>query len=139
MKPLTKFILIRPARIVGLGVLLWLIPLLVFLPLEHAWHGQPWPSTAIMPLTLALCGVVFSVYYFRYVRQGYVREGLNVGLTWMLMAMLMDLPLYLHGPIARPLHRYLIEVALAYLIYPIITIGMGAALRMLAQRSQHAV
>src|SRR3990172_7945563 len=117
MKPYTKPLFF--------GFLVWLIPFavsVVIYPLKQT--GSPLFET-IMPVTLALVGVVFSLWYFKPLKENYIREGWTLGAAYLAVSIAIDLLLFMWGPMKMSFANYMIDIGLTYLIYPIITVGFG--------------
>ncbi|MEK7278063.1 MAG: hypothetical protein AAB342_03980 [Chloroflexota bacterium] len=117
MKPFTKLL--------SFGFLVWLIPFavsVVIYPLKQT--GSPLFET-IMPVTLTLVGVVFSVLYFKPLKANYIREGWTLGVAFLAISIALDLLLFMWGPMKMTFGNYVIDIGLTYLIYPIITVGFG--------------
>ena len=116
------------ARILLFGFLVWLIPFLVsvaIFPLKQA--GSPLFET-IMPVALTLVCVVFALLYFNGLKANFLRAGIWLGVVFLVVSVVIDLPLMLPAPIQMPFADYVMDVGLTYLIYPVITIGLGYAL-----------
>ena len=114
-------------RALLLGLLVWLIPFLMALavfPLKESWRSL---FESIMPVTLAATIVGCTGWYLRRPGDFRLREGVLVGLVWMLISMAIDLPLMLSPPISYTLSEYLADVGLTYLMIPVITSGMALA------------
>lgn len=111
------------------GFLLWLIPFCVAVSIfSLKKSGAPLFET-IMPVTLAACGVVFSLLYFRGARVASWREGLLVGAVWFAVSVAIDLVLFSSGPMKMSFDAYMQDIGLTYLIYPIVTTGFGCRQR----------
>jgi len=107
------------------GFLVWLIPFLVALaafPLKTAWRSL---FESIMPVTL--CGVVVlcAGWYFRRIARPTVPEGVALGLLWFAISVAIDLPLMLSPPISYSPAEYAADIALTYLMIPVITVGVA--------------
>jgi hypothetical protein len=109
----------------GYGFLIWLIPFAAAMALFQVRTTQRPLFESIMPVVLVICGVVFARRYIRRVTARHLQHGLAVGLLWLAMSVALDLPLMLAAPIAMTLPDYLMDVAVTYLVYPIITVGLG--------------
>ena len=110
------------------GFLVWLIPFgvaLVAFPLKESWRSL---FESIMPVTLALVVVPCAVIYLRRVRSGLVKEGILLGVLWFAMSVTIDLPLMLNPPMNYTLLEYAADIGLTYVMMPIITIGIAAAM-----------
>ncbi len=114
-------------RAVVFGVLVWLFPFLVSVltfPLRSSWRAL---FESIMPLSVCLVVVLLALRYFRGVERGFVREGALLGLLWLAICVLIDLPLMLTEPIAMTVREYAADIGLTYVMVPIITVGFGLA------------
>lgn len=121
----------RYFKLLFLGFLVWLIPFLVaFVIFSLRTNARPFFET-IMAVVVALVGVVFTAIGFRGVQSSFVKAGVELGLVFFAVSVLIDLPMFSYGPMATDLASYMMDVGLTYLIYPIITIGVGY---MLAKR-----
>jgi hypothetical protein len=77
----------------------------------------------LMALVVALLAVVATGLWLRGRTDGLARTGVVLGLTLFAVNVLLDLPLFLYGPMARPFDRYMAEIGFDYLVYPIVAIG----------------
>ena len=112
------------------GFLIWLIPFVVGFAIFPLRESSRPLFESIMPVAVTLSAVVFGVSYFRHVSRRYVFEGLLVGLTWLAIAILIDAPLMLlGGPMQMTVPEYLGDIGLTYAIIPLVTVGLGVALR----------
>ena len=115
-------------RAIGYGVLMWLVPFVVafaVFPLKEA--ARP-VFESIMAVTVATAVVVLGSRYLRLTATAHVREGLLVGLIWLGMSILIDGPLMLlGGPMQMSLGEYMGDIGLTYVMMPVITAGLGAA------------
>ena len=119
----------RPMQVVGFGVLVWAIPLVVSLLLSDVRELNRPLFKTIMPVVLTAVVCAFGVLGFIRVRGGFVREGLNMGLTWMFMSVGLDMGLFWEGPMSMPMNEYFTDVGLLYLIDPIVLVAMGVVLK----------
>jgi hypothetical protein len=109
--------------------LLWLIPFfagIALYPLKEA-HNPLFDT--VMPLIVTLCVVALGIPYFRSVKQRFLGAGIQFGLLACLLAAGLDLAMVLWGPMKMPLQDYLEATGIRYLIYPIVTIGMGLVMK----------
>jgi hypothetical protein len=82
-----------------------------------------------MPVAVTVAAVAFGVAYFKRVTREFVKEGVAVGLLWMVMSMAIDAPLMLvGGPMKMTVAEYVADIGITYLIIPAVTVGIGAAL-----------
>jgi len=117
--------MVAAGKAVLFGFLVWLsafVVAFVIFPLRES--ARPL-FESIMPVVVTTATVVCAVLYFRRVRSSFVREGVLLGLVWLAMNVVIDLPLMLSGPIQMTLGEYFADIGLTYLIIPAITIGIG--------------
>ncbi len=110
------------------GLIIWVIPFIVafmIFPLRESWRAL---FESIMPLVVTLATVSCGVVYFKKVEKDFLKEGVVVGVLWLLMSVIIDLPLMLSNPINMTLVDYMADIGLTYLIIPAITTGLGFAL-----------
>lgn len=112
-------------RALLLGFVVWLVPFVVSFaasPLKETWRSL---FESIMPLTLALTVVPCAVVYLGRVRTGFVKEGVLVGVLWLAVSVVIDLPLMLSPPMNYTLAEYAADIGLRYLMIPVITVGIA--------------
>jgi len=111
------------------GLLVWLIPFAVAFVIYPIRESSRPLFESIMPVTVAAATVVFAVLYFRQVARQHLREGILIGLIWLVMCLAIDMPLMLlGGPMQMTPSEYIADIGVTYLMIPVITIGMGAVL-----------
>ncbi len=116
-------------RALILGVLVWFVPFLVaFLIFPLRESSRPL-FESIMPVALATIVVVLAGSYFGRAAQASLREGLLLGVLWLGISVVIDAPLMLlGGPMQMTIGEYLADIGVTYLMIPVITSGMAAAL-----------
>lgn len=117
MRPLFKALI--------LGFLLWLIPFIVSLAISSLRSSDRTFFETIMPVAITLTVVVLSYLYFAGMKGNYLREGIVVGVLWLAISLVLDLLMFSWGPMAMGITDYLKDIGLTYLIYPIVTVGIG--------------
>ena len=128
----------RYPKIVLLGFSLWLIPFAVSVLVFPLRMSQRPLFESIMPVVIVIWTVFFSIIYFTsknlsVKNSSYLREGLTIGLAWLLISVVLDLMIFIGGPLEMPLKDYVTDIAVTYLIVPTITSGFG---HLLDKRSQ---
>jgi fumarate reductase subunit C len=111
------------------GFLLWLIPFIVaffIFPLRES--ERPLFET-IMAVTVTLAVVVLSILYFAKINSGYLREGVRIGILWFVISIVIDLLLFMWGPMKMSFLNYMYDIGFTYLIYPTVTVGFGYLLQ----------
>jgi hypothetical protein len=111
------------------GFLSWLVTFGVSLCLLFLKKGNERLFGTLMGLVLTTCTVLFALLYFSRIRTAFIREGVWLGVAFIISNILFDLPMFLAGPIQMPLLRYLKDIGLAYLSMLIITMGFGCAIQ----------
>ncbi len=110
------------------GVLVWLVPFIVAFVIFPLRESSRPLFESIMPVAIATVVVGLGVTYFRVVNRAFVREGLLLGLVWLAISFLIDAPLMLlGGPMRMSMTQYIADIGVTYLMIPVITLGLGAA------------
>jgi len=121
MKPL--------GRTIGFGVLAWLIPFAVaFLAFPLRESARP-VFESVMAVTVTATAAILGLVHLRRVANARAREGLLVGIVWLLICIVIDAPLMLvGGPMKMSIGAYLGDIGLTYVSIPVVTWAIGAAL-----------
>ncbi len=107
------------------GFFIWLIPFSVSVLIFPLRTSSRALFESIMPVVITICVVFFLILYFRKVEDGFLREGIILGVRWLAISLLIDLLLFMWGPMKMTLADYMMDIGLTYLIIPTITIGAG--------------
>jgi hypothetical protein len=112
-----------------LGFLSWLIPfVLSFLFFNQ--KGQLLINELlfknIMIVTASYVTVFLIIKYFKVVDKNYVKEGIMLGVLWMVINLVLDMVTLV--PMGKPLGVYLPQIGLGYLMIPAMTILAGKIL-----------
>ena len=117
-----------PRRAVLYGFFLWLIPFIVGFAIYPVRENNYSFFETIMPIALTICAVVFGVLYMKNVEEGFIAEGIEVGIIWFFIALVIDLFMFMWGPMKMSFWNYIKDIGFTYLIYPTVTIGFGILL-----------
>ena len=109
------------------GFLIWLIGFAVGCVMWPIYPTHLLLFKSVMIVVMTLVGMMFIRFYFKSVTSQYKREGIRIGLVWLLLNLALDL-IVLVGLFKSDLGEYLISVGLRYLVIPILTIGIGSIL-----------
>ena len=113
------------------GFLVWLIPFISSFPFftrEGEMLIDKIFFKTIMIIIGTLVGVFFIVNYFKSVEKNFIKEGVLVGVSWLLINWGLDFVVLI--PMADMTYsNYFIEIGLRYLSLPIIAIGAGYLLK----------
>jgi hypothetical protein len=81
-------------KIVGLGILTWLVPFVASWPF-YSRDGQPLVDIflikSIMIVVFSAFGMLLLVVYFRKIDRNFVREGFIVGSVWFIINCILDM------------------------------------------------
>ena len=112
------------------GFLAWLIPFVssfFFYSKEGGLVIDIFLFKTIMIVVGAIVGAFLLVSYFKRIRANYLMEGIIVGLTWFIINILLDI--FVLIPMSEmSLSSYFAEIGLRYLVMPVMSIMVGAAL-----------
>lgn len=117
-------------RVLGLGVLSWLIPFLASF-LFFRPGGEMTVPYATFKSIITVVGVTTGCYllyrYFAHVQSDFVRHGLVVGLTWILLNLILDAA-FLMPMAGIGFIEYLTTIGISYLAMLPIAMSLGYAL-----------
>jgi hypothetical protein len=107
-----------------LGLASWAIPFaLSFLLFPLKRSNAPLFETLMALAELVTAGALFQRYFRgRAVSAG---EAVRVGLLWLAVNLIMDYPMFAHGPMKMEVWAYYSEIGLVYLTFP--TFGFWAS------------
>ena len=112
------------------GFLAWLIPFVTaffFYSKEGGLVIDLFLFKSIMIVVGAISGAFLLVSYFKRIHVNYLMEGIIVGLTWFVINILLDLLVLV--PMSEMSYAdYFAQIGLRYLIVPVMSIMVGAAL-----------
>ncbi|HEY1085713.1 MAG TPA: hypothetical protein VGE34_03225 [Candidatus Saccharimonadales bacterium] len=113
------------------GFLIWLVPLIIsfgFYDQERRLVIEETSFKSVMVVVLCAVVVLLSVRYFKLLKGDYIRQGLLLGLWWLVINLVLDTILLL--PLLKvSFGEYFMQIGLRYLIMPIIAFGTGYLLR----------
>ncbi len=111
------------------GFLLWLIPFIVaFLVFPFRESERPLFET-IMAVTVTVAVVMLSVLYFGKMEGGFLKEAVRIGILWFFISIVIDLLMFMWGPMKMTFLNYMYDIGFTYLIYPTVTVGFGYLLQ----------
>mgnify|MGYP001078326439 CR=1 FL=1 len=116
----------RPAKLFGYGLLTWLIPFIVSVPIYSGIDVFLFKS--IMIVVGSAVGAALLVLWFREMHENYLKEGITVGIIWLIINWALDIAILL--PLSgSTVSVWFMEIGLRYLVIPIMTMALGYALR----------
>ena len=107
------------------GFLVWLIPFIVsflIFPLKSS-NRALWES--IMPVVITISAVPFLILYFSKLQAHFLKEAVLLGIIWLAISLILDLLLFMEGPMKMSFADYMMDIGLTYLMIPTISIGFG--------------
>lgn len=108
------------------GFLIWLIPFVVsffIFPLRSS--SRPL-FESIMPVVLTSAVVLYTVRYLSKINREFVKEGIFIGIVWLIISLVIDLILFMpESPMQMTLSDYMMDIGITYLIILIIPAGLG--------------
>lgn len=107
------------------GFLIWLIPFITAFLIFPIRESNRALFESIMPIVITASVVFFAYHYFKKLDNNFVKEGLLLGVIWLAISFIVDLTMFMQGPMKMSFADYLMDIGLTYLIMPIITIGLG--------------
>jgi uncharacterized membrane protein YpjA len=123
----------RAAREISFAVLAWLVPFVVSVCLFPLKASHEPLFDTLMGVTLTFSTVALGVAYFRRISANYVAQGARIGITWAAANWFLDGLMFSSGPMKMSLNQYVMDIGIAYLAIPVMTVGLGAAARMAAK------
>jgi len=107
------------------GFLIWLIPFVVAFLIFPIRESNRALFESIMPIVITISVIFFAYQYFRKLYTNFVKEGVLLGLIWLAISLIIDLAMFMQGPMKMSFANYIMDIGLTYLIIPTITIGFG--------------
>ena len=111
--------LARVGKVLLYGFLLWLTVFAGYVLIFPIKEHDPIFFETLISLILAASTVLFGHLYFRNEKVN-LKYCLLVGLSWAILNMAIDLPMFSYGPMKRPFLSYMTDIGLTYLMIPII-------------------
>ncbi len=112
---------------IGYGVVLWVIPYVTAIPLLPLMRSDLLFFKAIMVVEGLIIGAILAVLYFLRVQKDFLREGIVLGMTWMILNWILDYVALL--PFTKmSLARYFMEIGIEYIGMISLTVAIGYVL-----------
>lgn len=104
------------------GFLLWIIPFIISIAIFPFKKPEPFLFHSLMTVISVSTVVILSILYFKKTN-GNLREGIFLGIIFLVVSLSFDYFMFIWGPIKMTVPAYIKEIGITYLIYPIITLG----------------
>jgi len=114
---------IKSALLFALAV--WVIPFLVAMFIFPIRESNRPLFESIMPVAVCIAVVIFTILYFKKIESNFVKEGVLLGILFFLVSFIIDLSMFMWGPMKMSFGEYLSDIGVTYLLMPVITIGFG--------------
>ena len=114
-------------REVGFAVLAWLIPFVMSVCIFPLKRSHPALFESIMGVTLVGTTVVLGCIYLRRQTRRFIVTAVRIGVIWMVANWTLDALMFSSGPMRMSLYQYASEIAGAYLMIPVTTLGLGVS------------
>ena len=111
--------LAKVGKVLLYGFLLWLTVFAGSVLIFPIKENDPIFFETLISLILAASTVVFGHLYFKKEIVS-LKYCLIVGVSWALLNIAIDLPMFSYGPMKRPFLNYMTDIGLTYLMIPII-------------------
>ena len=106
------------------GFLIWLIPFLISVMIFPIHDSNRALFESIMPVTITIFVLFFSILYFKNVEKDYFNEGIMVGIIWFVISILIDLIMFLpESPMQMTFAEYMMDIGITYVIIILIPEG----------------
>lgn len=109
--------------IVFSGFLVWLVPFASAVALSGIRTDDRLLFESIMPVLISIAAVGFAMIKPAVVSSP--ARGLTLGLAWLAISVGLDLLMFMWGPMKMTLLAYMKDIGLTYLMFPVITLGLG--------------
>jgi hypothetical protein len=117
----------RAMRELMFAVLAWLVPFATSVCLFPLKRSNPPLFDSLMGVALAGSTIVLGCTYLRRETGRLVIHGVRAGLVWMVANWLLDGLMFSGGPMKMTLMQYAGDIGVAYVMIPVITVGLGYA------------
>lgn len=111
-------------RALGLGILSWLVPFLVSVAIFPLKKSHTPLFDTLMGVVVTAAAVVLGCRYLRTGGPASLLAALAVGWLWLGINIVLDLLLLSWGPMRMTLPAYMMDIGLAYLVHPIVLMGL---------------
>jgi hypothetical protein len=120
-------------RILFSGLLVWLIPFLVSVPF-YSPQGQPLCDLQVIKSVLivvgATVGALLALWYLKDIKADFVREGAVLGIAWFIINTALDILVLVYLLQGMDLATWAGQIGIRYLLMPVMTTAMGAAMEL---------
>ena len=111
-------------RKIGYGFIVWVVPYFSAIPLLGLMESDLIFFKTLMIMVGGIMSAICVVLYFNKAEKDYLKEGIWLGVVWLVVNWLLDFVALL--PLSKmPYAQYFREIGLRYLTMPALTIPIG--------------
>lgn len=108
------------------GFLIWLIPFMVSVLIFPIHDSNRALFESIMPVTITIAVLFFSMLYFKKLEKDYLNEGIMMGIIWFVISIAIDLFMFLpESPMQMTFAEYMMDIGITYVIILVIPVSVG--------------
>jgi len=107
------------------GFIMWLVPFIISFPIFSYKDSNRGLFESIMAVVIVCTAVSLALAFFRKLDKGFLVQGVVLGVAMFLMPIVLDLFLFMWGPMKMSIGEYMADIGLTYLAIPAITVGFG--------------
>jgi hypothetical protein len=126
---------------ISFGLISWVAPFVsafFFVNQDGTYRIDEMLFKSLMVVISSLVGIVLSYFYFKVINRNFVREGVSIGLVWIVINWVLDAVLVMSGFFQMSMGEYVNSIGVRYLSIPVYTIGIGFMLQNLSKRMAQA-
>jgi hypothetical protein len=101
------------------GFILWISVFVASVIISPVKETDPIFFETLITIVLTGFTVLYGYIFFKREKPT-LKNSLIIGLVWLLINIIIDLPMFSYGPMKRPFLEYMTDIGLTYLIIPII-------------------
>lgn len=118
-------ILKAPGMAILYGFLTWLALFIVGIVIYPIHDSNRPLFESIMPVAGIIFTMLFLILYLKKAKDFSVKDGVVLGILWFLINIILDLLMFMWGPMKMTFVDYLADIGIIYLTIPVITIAIG--------------
>ncbi len=117
------------------GFLIWLIPFIVSILIFPIHDSNRALFESIMPVTITIVVLFFSMLYFKKLEDDYLNEGIIMGIIWFIISIAIDLVMFLpESPMQMIFAEYMVDIGVTYIIIIVIPLAIGYILEQMGEQ-----
>jgi hypothetical protein len=118
----------KTSKIIIFGFLIWLSIFVGAMFIFKLHDSDRVLFETLISIIFTFVVVLYTVLYFKKIQTNFLNVGVKIGIIWMSVNLLIDIPMFSFGPMARPLWDYFKDIGFMYISIPIITTAFGSLL-----------